>query len=60
MIQTVEKCAVGPNGVGVEVMAEGSFVAAAEELAEVADVDAVVAEFEEVVADVVAGDYYHS
>jgi hypothetical protein len=57
MIQTVGKCVVGPEGVGVGVMAGGSLVAAAEGHAEVDDVGcAVVVGFEEVVADVVAGD----
>jgi hypothetical protein len=60
MIQTAGKC-VGPKGVGVEVMADGSFVTAAGGLAEVDDVEyAVVAVVEEVVADAVAVDYRHS
>ena len=63
MIRTVGQCVVALEGVGVEVIAEGSFVAIAEELAEVGaaeSVAAVEAELGEVVMDAVVVYWRHS
>ena len=58
MIRMVGQGVVVPKGVGVEVIAGGSFVAAAEEFAEAdAAESAVAVELEEVVVDVVAVGY---